>query len=177
MTHCAALLRGINVGRAKRIAMADLRALIEGLGHAEVRTLLNSGNVVFKAKGSDAGKIAQAMSTAIEKKFGFSVAVVVVTAPELAAIIKENPLAKVAKDPARYLVAFVSGSADLELAKPLLEQSWAPAAIALGKHAAYLWCADGIHDSKLWKAFMRAAKENTTARNWTTVLKLQAMLG
>jgi uncharacterized protein (DUF1697 family) len=177
MTHCAALLRGINVGRAKRIAMADLRTLVEGLGHSEVRTLLNSGNAVFKTKGSDTGKIAQALSKAIEKRFGLGVAVVVVTAPELAAIIGENPLAKVAKDPSRYLVAFVSGRADLERAKPLLDQSWAPEVMALGKHAAYLWCADGINPSKLWHAFTRATNERATARNWTTVLKLHAMMG
>lgn len=177
MTSCVALLRGINVGRAKRIPMADLRTLIEGLGHTEVRTLLNSGNAVFKAKGSDADKIAQALSKAIEKKFGFEVAVVVVSAPDLAAIIRENPLAKTAKDPSRYLVAFVSGRADLEKAKPLLEKAWTPEAIALGKHAAYLWCADGIHASKLQQAFTRATNERATARNWTTVLKLQAMLG
>jgi uncharacterized protein (DUF1697 family) len=177
MAYCAALLRGINVVRAKRIAMADLRALVEGLGHSDVRTLLNSGNVVFKAKGSDTGKIAQALSKAIEKKFGFSVTVIVVTGPELAAIIKENPLAKTARDPARYLVAFVSSGAELEKAKPLVKQPWAPEAIALGKHAAYLWCADGIHSSKLWQGFTRVTKDAATARNWSTVLKLQAMLG
>ena len=177
MTHCVALLRGINVGTAKRIAMADLRELIEDLGHSEVRTLLNSGNAVFKAKGSDPGKMAQSISKAVEKKFGFGVAVVVVTATDLAAILKENPLAKKAKDPARYLVAFVSGRAELESAKPLLERTWAPEEIALGKHAAYLWCADGIHSSKLWQAFTRATKDGATARNWSTVLKLQAMLG
>jgi uncharacterized protein (DUF1697 family) len=177
MTPCVALLRGVNVGGAKRVPMADLRTLIEGLGHLEVRTLLNSGNAVFMAKGSDAGKIAQALSRAIEKKFGFSVAVVVVTAPMLAAIIKENPFAKTATDPARYLVAFVSSGAELEKAKPLVKQPWAPEAIALGKHAAYLWCADGIHSSKLWQGFTRLTKDAATARNWSTVMKLQSMLG
>ena len=63
MTRCIAFLRGINVGRAKRIAMADLRALIEGLGFSEVRTLLNSGNVVFDATRPDQGKIALAIQT------------------------------------------------------------------------------------------------------------------
>jgi uncharacterized protein (DUF1697 family) len=99
MTPCVALLRGVNVGGAKRVPMADLRTLIEGLAIWRCARCSTAANAVFMAKGSDAGKIAQALSRAIEKKFGFSVAVVVVTAPMLAAIIKENPFAKTATDP------------------------------------------------------------------------------
>jgi uncharacterized protein (DUF1697 family) len=87
MTVCVALLRGINVGKAKRIAMADLRALIEGLGYTDVRTLLNSGNVVFSASRGATAAIAAAIEKAIVARFGFSAAVVVVTAKELEAIV------------------------------------------------------------------------------------------
>jgi uncharacterized protein (DUF1697 family) len=168
-----ALLRGVNVGRAKRIAMAELRALVEGLGHSNVRTLLNSGNVVFEARGGNEGQHAKRLSAAIEKKFGFPVTVVVVSATELAAIVKGNPI-KTADHP-RYLVAFAADSSTMGRARALLQQSWAPDALVLGKRAAYLWCATGIADSKLLHALSRATSEAITARNWATVLKLQAM--
>ena len=174
MTRCVALLRGINVGRAKRIAMADLRALVAGLGFTDVSTLLNSGNVVFSAPRSNTATAAAAIETAITQRCGFSSAVVVCTASELDAIIAENPLHEVAVDPARHLVAFVGARGTLTRATPLLAQPWAPEAIAVGRRAAYLWCAGGIADSKLMQAFARATAEGATARNWTTVLKLQA---
>src|SRR5918995_369812 len=107
MTQCIALLRGINVGRAKRVAMADLRSLIEGLGFSEVRTLLNSGNAVFQATGRpNVAKVASAIEAAIQSKFGFSVAVIVVPARELNTIVAENPLPQAASTPSKFLVAF-----------------------------------------------------------------------
>jgi uncharacterized protein (DUF1697 family) len=175
MTRCVALLRGINVGKAKRIAMADLRALIERLGYTDVRTLLNSGNVVFDAPGGRPAAIAAAIEKAIVARFGFSAAVVVVTAKELEAIVAADPLSKIAADPARYLVAFVSDGNKLANTKPLSAQNWAPEALALGQRAAYLWCANGINESKLALAFYRATREAATMRNWATVLKLRTL--
>src|SRR5215472_7573515 len=173
-TSCIALLRGINVGRTKRLPMADLRVLIEGLGHLEVRTLLNSGNVVFRASRPDTARIAAAIEAGVERRFGFSVRVVVLTARELDAIVAENPLKQAARDPARFLVAFVTTGATLAKAKPLLARAWAPDALALGRNAAYLWCAAGLIESRLAQAFARATADAATTRNWATVLKLQA---
>ena len=175
MTPCVALLRGVNVGRAKRIAMADLRALVEALGFADVRTLLNSGNVVFKATRPDVGKIAAAaIATAIETGFGFTVSVVMLTATTLDAIVAGNTLHQATDQPSRFLVAFAADRASRARAGHLLDQTWAPEAIALGNEAVYLWCADGILESKLAAAFSRATGDVATARNWATVLKLQA---
>jgi uncharacterized protein (DUF1697 family) len=174
MTTCIALLRGVNVGRAKRLAMADLRELVEELGHTNVRTLLNSGNVIFDARRVDVGKMAQAIEVAIEDKCGFAASVVVLTATDLAAVILENPLRPAATDPSRYLVAFVSSTTSLAQAKPLLAESWAPETIAIGKRAAYIWCANGIIESKLLQAFGRVTGGVATTRNWATTLKLQA---
>src|SRR6266496_1803101 len=101
MTTCIAFLRGINVGRAKRLPMADLRELVEGLGHPNARTLFNSGNVVFDAHRVNVGKIARSVEVAIADKFGFAVAVVVLTATDLAAIISENPLQVIATEPSK----------------------------------------------------------------------------
>ena len=174
-TRYVALLRGINVGKAKRIAMAELRALMEGLGCTDVRTLLNSGNVVFSERRNNTAAIAAAIEKAIAVRFGFSVAVVVVTANELQHIVAADPLSKVAVDPSRYLVAFVGDSRTLASAKPLSALAWAPEALAIGKGAAYLWCAGGINESKLVLAFYRATRDSATMRNWATVLKLLAV--
>ena len=101
-----ALLRGINVGKAKRVPMAELRGLLEGLGYTNVATLLNSGNAVFRAQGRSAASVAAAVEAAIAKRFGFEVPVVIRTAAELKAIVRENPLGDRAADPSRTLVAF-----------------------------------------------------------------------
>jgi uncharacterized protein (DUF1697 family) len=175
MTQCIALLRGINVGRAKRIAMAELRELIAELGFSDVRTLLNSGNALFLAARPDVAKVAAAIEAAIETRFGFAVPVVVVTAPELNAIVAENTLHQAAGAPSKFLVAFVADSATLAKAKPLLAESWAPDAISIGSKAVYLWCANGVIESRLVQAFSRVTGEAATTRNWATVLKLQAV--
>jgi uncharacterized protein (DUF1697 family) len=174
MTECIALLRGINVGRAKRIAMAELRGLFVELGHQDVRTLLNSGNVLFKCARPNTGKLASAIQSAIEDAHGFSAAVTVVTAADLAAIVRDNPLLHVAVDPARHLVAFVADRRSLVPLRSLMEEPWAPDALAIGSKAAYLWCAAGVLDSKLSQIFARRAGDTVTTRNWATVLKLHA---
>src|SRR2546430_842476 len=91
-----ALIRGINVGRAKRVAMADLRALVEDLGYADVRTLLNSGNVVFTTRRAAPSNAAARMEKALAARLAVSARVTVITAGELAAAVAENPLLDVA---------------------------------------------------------------------------------
>jgi uncharacterized protein (DUF1697 family) len=81
MTECIALFRGINVGRAKRIAMSELRSLVVGLGHENVRTLLNSGNVLFRCARPNTGRLALAIQNAMADSCGISASVTVITAP------------------------------------------------------------------------------------------------
>jgi uncharacterized protein (DUF1697 family) len=175
VTQCVALLRGINVGKAKRIAMADLKHLVEELGHGNVRTLLNSGNVVFDAARPNTGKIAAAISESITKRCGFIAAVTVVTAPTLSAIVAENPLLTVATNPSAHLVAFAADPKTWARLAPLTQQVWKPDALSITGRAAYLWCATGILESPMNLAFARQAGQDVTARNWATVLKLQAL--
>src|SRR5471032_1500211 len=99
MSGCIALIRGINVGRGKRVAMSDLRDLVVDLGHTNVRTLLNSGNVLFQSKRPSVAKIGTAIEAAMAAKCGFSASVMVVTAQELDRNVDENPLLHTAKDP------------------------------------------------------------------------------
>lgn len=176
MKRHIALLRGINVGKAKRVPMADLRALMEALGYAGVRTLLNSGNAVFDAKGGTAAGHASKVQAAIRDRTGVDCEVIVKTAAELAAAIAEHPLRRHTGDDARMLVMFVQDAASLDLLRPLEGEDWAPEAFAVGAHAAWLWCADGVIESRVAKAVGKVLKERGTARNWATVEKLQAMV-
>ena len=174
MSTCIALIRGINVGVGKRIAMADLRDLVADLGHTDVRTLLNSGNVVFKSKRPDVAKISSAIEAAIAANCGFSANAMVITARELGCIIEENPLLHQAKEPSKHLVAFPRHAKYLGPLRAMLKQPWKPDALAITQRAAYLWCATGILESKMNLAFSREAGATVTTRNWATVLKLQA---
>jgi len=174
MSQYVALIRGINVGRGNRIAMADLRDLMADLGHTNVRTLLNSGNLLFRSKASSVAKIGAGIEAAITAKSGFSAAVMVMTARDLDRIVAENPLLHSVKDHAKHLVAFVAHPKYLEPLRPMLKETWKPDALAITQRAAYLWCATGILDGKLNLAFNRKAGATVTSRNWATVLKLQA---
>jgi uncharacterized protein (DUF1697 family) len=170
-----ALIRGINVGRAKRIAMTDLRSLFEKLGYRDVRTLLNSGNVVSTGgRGSPIGAAAR-IEKAIATDLGVSARVTVLTAAELAAAVEENPLPRAADSPSRFLLAVLRDPADRAKLEPLAKRDWKPEAMALGTRVAYLWCADGILASALGASVGKALGDGVTARNWTTMLKLNAL--
>ena len=170
-----ALLRGINVGRAKRIAMADLRKLVEGLGYRDVATLLNSGNVVFTSVRGDARTAGPRIEKELTARLGIAARVTIVGAPELATVVAKNPLAKVATNPSRHLVAFFPDEASAKLLAPLLREKWAPEAIALGSRVAYLWCPESILESPLFLRVSRLMKDGVTTRNWGTVTKLHAL--
>ena len=169
-----ALLRGINVGRAKRIAMAELRALVADLGHESPRTLLNSGNVVFEGKRAQPARLAAQIEAAILARCGFSSRVVVLAAAQLDAVIAENPLQALAHNHSQYLGGFASEPAMFEKLAPLAAKAWGEDRFVLGQHAAYLWCGKGILQSELAPSVMKVGGDTVTTRNWATVLKLQA---
>src|SRR5262245_53805436 len=125
-----ALIRGINVGRAKRIAMSELRALVEELGYGDVRTLLNSGNIVFTTPRAAPGNAAARSQQAIAERLGVSARVTVLSATELAAGVGGNPLLKVADHPSRLLVAVLNNPTDRAKLAALLKQDWETEAIA-----------------------------------------------
>jgi uncharacterized protein (DUF1697 family) len=169
-----ALLRGINVGKAKRVAMADLRKVVVGLGYGDVRTLLNSGNVVFEMSKPDdaAGRIEKAIAA----RLGLASRVTVLMGTEVAAAVKENPLAAIADHPSRLLIVVPRTPGALARLKPLLDESWAPEVLAIGKRFAYVWCGDGIAAGRLWLAVDRLLGDEGTARNMGTMTKLLAMV-
>jgi len=171
----AALLRGVNVGPAKRVAMADLRELVESLGFAEVRTLLNSGNVVYSAPGVAPPEAAARIEAALPGRIGFAARVVALAAAELGAAVERNPLEAVADDPSRLLVAVPADPRGIERLAPLAERRWGDEALAVGPRVAYLWCPAGVIASALAAAVERALDGAVTSRNWTTMVKLAAL--
>jgi len=175
VTTCVALLRGVNVGKAKRVPMAGLRDVCATLGWADVRTLLNSGNVVFRAPRADTGRLAADLAAALAGRFGFTVPVTVVTAAALDAILADDPLVGRTDNPSRHLVSFPAEAGVLPVLAPLAARDWGDEALAVGARAAYLWCPASIVDSPLMKAVARAAGDGITSRNRATVLKLQAL--
>lgn len=171
-----ALLRGINVGRAKRIAMADLRELVESLGWTEVRTLLNSGNIVFTASGITPRDAAARIEDALPARFGFSARVIGLSAGELADAVAENPFGDIATDPTRLFVAVLASPGDRERLAPLLREDWSPEALALGSRVAFIWCPEGLLASRLFEAVGKALGDAVTTRNWATFTKLHNLV-
>lgn len=156
-THIA-LLRGINVGGHKQIAMAHLKSLFESLGFTNVRTLLNSGNVLFEsAKKPDAA--------AIEKAIGMGVRVILRTPKDLEKVLSGNPFPDA--EPGKLVVMFLDGPPNGSL-------DWeGPEEVAVEKRHLYLYYPDGMGRSKLSHTFIeRRLKVAGTARNWNTVSKL-----
>jgi uncharacterized protein (DUF1697 family) len=172
-----ALIRGINVGRAKRVAMADLRVLVEGLEFSDVRTLLNSGNVVFTCPSAAAANAGARIEKAMAGKLGVSARVTVLTAREVATAVADNPLLDVASNHSRLMIAVPARAIDHRRLKPLAEQDWTPEVLALGARVAYLWCPDGILASRLSEAIGRTLGAGVTSRNWATLSKLHALAG
>jgi len=171
-----ALLRGINVGRAKRMAMADLRTLIQDLGYTDVRTVLNSGNVVLNAPDDSPDEIAARIQETLAARTGVSARVTALTAAAWTEIVDGNPLIEIADNPSRLLVAVLMDPGEREKLDPLLKQDWRPDVLALGTRVVYMWCPEGMSASKLPGAVERALGDAMTIRNWATVLRLYTLV-
>ncbi len=170
-----ALLRGVNVGKAKRVPMAELRALLSDLGYTGVATLLNSGNAVFCAPTGTPLKHSAIIAAAISSRLKVEVPVIVKSARELDAIISENPIDAAVHEHSSFLVAFTQDAVALSGLAAIESLIVAPEKFAVGKHAAYLLCAAGILESRAAESLLGKAGKPATTRNWATVLKLQAL--
>lgn len=179
MAQFIALLRGINVGNVNRVPMADLRELLTSLGYSNVQTLLNSGNVVFESTPRTApAKHAARIRAAVNDMMSIDVPVIVKTASEMATIQSECTLANATTefDPSRLLVAFAQEPETLAELSPLAALAKAPEQFQTGKQAAYLYCANGILQSKAGAALIGKIGRNVTSRNWATVVKIAQLL-
>ncbi|MEU6739970.1 DUF1697 domain-containing protein [Streptosporangium sandarakinum] len=168
-----ALLRGINVNPATTVAMSDLRALLEGLGHTGVRTHLRSGNALFTPAEKRPERVAAAIERRITAELGMSVAVMVRTAAELRAVVEENPLQ--VRDPARFGVFFLAEAPDRKVLAALDPAEYAPEEMAVGRRELYVYFPDGLRRPKLPPLLEKRSNTQATMRNWNTVTKLLAL--
>jgi uncharacterized protein (DUF1697 family) len=172
MARLVVLLRGINIGSRNRISMPELREALEDAGYDDVRTYLQSGNVVLTSAAS-AKKVARDCERLIADRFGLEIAVVTRTRSELAKVVERNPLGRVAKDSKRYQVSFLERKPAAKVVRELEDVATDKEQVVDIGRELYAWHPDGVARSKLWA---RLAGKNlgvtATARNWTTVTKL-----
>ncbi|MFI7320018.1 DUF1697 domain-containing protein [Streptomyces venezuelae] len=174
----AALLRGINVSGHKRVPMAELRTLLEGLGHGGVRTHLQSGNAVFTAEHGDEESLAASLRAAIEEHFGFTVDVLVRDHAYLKAVVDACPFPAADLEPKQLHVTYFSGPVDPSRFASVDQPSYLPEEFRLGDRALYLYAPDGLGRSKLGEVLSRPRLTKgliATSRNWNTVTRLEEM--
>jgi len=175
MANRIALLRGINLGSTNRVSMPELRALIEELGHTDVQTLVQSGNVVFTSRAKPATLETQ-LAEAIEEKLGVTSKVVVRTRDELAAVIDANPF-PIPDDPKMLHVTFLDGEPDAAAVEAIEQADDDPDQATFAGREIYILYANGMGRSELAKRLGKAKLGVTaTDRNWNTVTKLLEML-
>jgi uncharacterized protein (DUF1697 family) len=182
MPRYVALLRGINLGSRNRVAMADLRQLTEELGHTEVATYIQSGNVLFTSPDTDCGRLADALEEAVERSLAVRSAVVVLSRDDLAQVVADNPFPDEPNprclhavfrrlDLAPEAVAAVERAKQRARAKGSRDE-----AVPVGR-ALFLHTPDGLGRSELAAQLARpGVPADGTARNWATVTKLMALL-
>jgi len=180
-THIA-LLRGINVGGRNKVAMADLRTVVAALGHTDVATYIQSGNVVFTSAGEDAGALASTMEQAIADRLGVKPAVIVLSCEDLARAMRDNPYPGEPNPRFVHAVFFREPPAG---AQEAIEAGQRRSAEKGGRDTArlvgatlYLHTPDGFGRSELALYLLNRAASPVatgTARNWATVTKLLAL--
>jgi uncharacterized protein (DUF1697 family) len=172
-----ALIRGINVGGHKKIAMAHLRALLEQLGFADVKSLINSGNLVFQGDRRTAVELERLLQTETAKRLALEADFFVRSAKEWRAIIAGNPFPKEAeRDPGHLVLMCLKNAPGGAQVKALQAAIVGPEIVrAKGTHL-YIVFPKGIGTSRLTNALIeRTLGTRGTGRNWNTVLKLDAM--
>jgi uncharacterized protein (DUF1697 family) len=170
-THIA-LLRGINVGSHNRIPMPRLRDLLGELGYEDVRTLVQSGNIVLTSSKSPE-RLASDLQREIADAFDVDTPVVVRTRDELARVIERDPLSHIADELKRYQVTFMDRALTQEVLDKLGSLDVAPEQFVVDGREIYAWHPDGMQRSKLGQALAgQRLRVVATARNWNTVTKL-----
>ncbi len=171
----AALLRGINVGGSRKVPMAELRAVLEGLGHGGVQTYLQSGNAVFSSARQDPAALARELEAAIEAHFGFRVPCLVLDGAYLRAVAEACPFPAAELEGRQLHATFCSEQPGPERFAALDAAAYLPEEYRVGDRVVYLYAPNGLGRSKLAEALARPAVVkgiDATTRNWNTVAKL-----
>lgn len=175
MDRQVALLRGVNVGKHNRIVMADWRAVLTDLGFGRVRTHLNSGNAAFDAS-TEPRETQRIVERAIADRLDCPVPVLVRNRGGLARIVRHDPLAGVATDPARTLVIFLSAAPDPEQVRAVSAAATGGEVAEPGEREIHLWCPEGLRGARMSHAFWeRRLGVTATGRNANTVAALYEM--
>jgi uncharacterized protein (DUF1697 family) len=167
------LLRGINVGKSKRIAMADLRALLERLGYENVRTVMQSGNAVV---GASSAPESSTIGDALFEATGVRAGVIVIPGERFLRAIDANPLLEVSTDPSRAIITFLEKVPDAADVSRPTDEELLPERLAFGEDAIYQWFPDGVLSSKLPAKFFERLGSHATGRNLRTADKIAALL-
>jgi uncharacterized protein (DUF1697 family) len=176
MTTYVGLLRGINVGGNKMVAMAELREMVTALGFGDVKTLLQSGNIVFRGPARATAKLESQLEAALEKRFGMHVDFHVRTADEWRAIVDANPFhVEAKKDPGHLLVTCFKAPLDTANVKALRAAIPGRETLHADGRQLYMVFPDGVGTSKAPALADKKLGARGTARNWNTVLKLAAL--
>jgi uncharacterized protein (DUF1697 family) len=172
-----ALLRGVNVGGKKMVAMSELRDMLTKLGYAGARTLLQSGNLVFDSKSRSGAALETFLETETEKRLGCRTLYHVRTVKEWEQIIARNPFPDEAeRDPGHLIVLFLKEAPGPKAAATLQAGIKGPELVGTAGRHAYIFYPDGIGRSTLSSSLIeRNLGKGGTARNWNTVLKLGAL--
>jgi uncharacterized protein (DUF1697 family) len=168
------LLRGINLGGHHKIKMSELCDLYGSLGHCDVRSHINSGNVLFRTGERDVAAVVKKLESAIEKKCGFHADVVVRSTAEMRDVIRRNPFAKRKEvEPGKLLVTFLPGKLVSDVSQQIRGLKPDPEEMYLDGREIYTYFPEGAGRSKLFSGLSgKLLKNQGTARNWNTVLKL-----
>jgi uncharacterized protein (DUF1697 family) len=168
-----ALLRGINVGKHRRVAMADVRAALAEAGYSDVKTHLQSGNVVLETRERRSEIVEQSIEKTLRTELNLAIDVIVRTARELAKITKSNPFLGRDTDPATLHVGFLKSRPTAAAARALAGADFGRDEFVLRAAELYLRYPDGYGRSKMTAAFFeRTLRTPITVRNWRVVTKL-----
>ncbi|MEW1602380.1 DUF1697 domain-containing protein [Streptomyces sp. NPDC093808] len=179
-TRYAALLRGINVGGGRKVPMAELRGLLESLGHEDVRTYLQSGQAAFTADHGDEESLAAELSGALARRFGFDVDVIVRDHAYLKGVVEACPFPAGELEPKQLHVTYFSAPVTDERFAEIDRQAYLPEEFRLGDRALYLYVPDGLGRSGLAGHLSKPRLSKgvvATSRNWNTVRRLVEMTG
>ncbi len=173
MIKYAAFLRGINVGGKNKVKMETLREVFAALGFQNVKTYINSGNVIFEAAKTDNGKLSAKIEKAIEKEFSLNIRVMVRTMAEIEDIIKNNPFDGQFENDKDLHVLFLDEELAEEKRELLLEHNNENEMFAVRNREIFCLLRVSVLDSLLGKDYVgKKLKMPATARNWRTVNKL-----
>jgi uncharacterized protein (DUF1697 family) len=179
MTTHIALLRGVNVGGNKKVAMSDLRDLLTQLGFDDPRTLLQSGNVVFRSDALTSSDLERLLDAEAEKRLGLKTEFFIRTPEEWKEVIANNPFPEEAeRDPSHLVVMFLRKAPDARDVEALQAAITGREIVRAAGRQAYIVYPDGIGDSRLTITVIeKRLGTRGTGRNWNTVLKLGALAG